>query len=82
MAHLIWITGNDHNDALAIVFHEFQKRIDCLTAEVPTGASLGDKCIGFVDKQNSVKSVLAFVEGPIKAMLVYRKITAFEALAS
>ena len=63
-AHLVGIAGDDHDDAVAIVLHEFQQRVDRFLAEVVTrAAGARRQRIGFVDEQDAVERLAAFVEG-------------------
>ena len=62
-AHLVAVAGDDHDDAVAIVLHEFQQRVDRFLAEVGTAAAgRGGEAIGLVDEQDAVERLAAFVE--------------------
>ena len=61
--HLVGISGDDDDDAVAVVLHEFEQRVDRLAAEIPAGAagSAGQR-IGLVDEQNPIERGFAHVE--------------------
>src|SRR6201986_2872148 len=51
-AHLVAVTRNDHDDAVAVVFHEFEQRIDRLLAEVAADGAGAGEGIGLVDEED------------------------------
>ena len=58
-AHLVGIAGDDHHDAVAVVFHEFEQRIDRFPAEVSARSGRSRKRVGFVDEQDAVQRFVA-----------------------
>ena len=61
-AHFVAIAGDDHDDAVAIVFHELQQRIDRFLAEIVTVAVPRGEAVGLVDEQDAVERLAAFVQ--------------------
>jgi hypothetical protein len=57
-AHFIRVSGDDNSEALALIFHLPQERLDRLAAKVALRpASQG---IGLVDEKNSIKSAINY----------------------
>src|ERR1700724_3766722 len=57
--HLIRVTRDNDDDAVAIVLHEFEQGINGLLAEIITRSG---KRIRFIDEQDAVERFPAFVE--------------------
>ena len=60
--HLVGVTGDDHHDAVAVVLHEFQQRVDRLPAEIPARSRRARQRIGLVDEENSIERLVAFLQ--------------------
>ena len=56
--HFIGVSGGDHHDAVAVVFHELDQRRDGLMAEI---LAFARKRVGFVDEEDAVERLLALV---------------------
>ena len=58
------VAGDDHDDAVAIVLHEFQQRVDGFLAEVVTAAACRRRrqAVGLVDEQHAVERLAASLE--------------------
>ena len=61
-AHFVGIAGDDHHDAVAVVLHEFQQRVDRFPAEISARSGRARKRIGFVDEENAIQRLVALLQ--------------------
>ena len=62
--HIVGVPCGDDDDAIPVVLHEFQQRVDGFLAEIvtPAGTAVGRQRIGFIDEQDAIERLATFVE--------------------
>ena len=58
LLHLVGVSGHDDHKPVAVVFHAFQERCNCLSTIVLRAVALGER-ISFVDEKHSVERRVA-----------------------